>query len=575
MKKKLSIVLAIVMLFALTAPVMANPFKDVPANHWAYDAIKKASEMGIVTGYEDGTFKGDKKLTRYEMAVATARIASQIEDEDVQAKLTAKQVAEVEKTVKALNSEFNKELSALEKRVNALEAKGLNVKIDGEATTIFTETNVEGNPDFGTANIEDGQYWDDWDDTLDDDAPAQKEFRQEFDFNINTIVDEDTTVSLILDTIADDFTNPVAWDGSTPGEDAPQFKLDDALLAIEDGNYGLKVGDFEDYHVTNYFYDDEDVEGVEVNANVLGTDFLVFRGKDDDTAGNDIKAIKASRNIAGIDLAGQYLKANDEGVYGVTAKTDLVPGVSSQVKYLAKDNSQDKNYLVDGEASTKFAGINLTAGYKEVGVNFDGYNDFKGDDDIYDAGEDYEPGIKGYRVAGDMDVLPGLNVFANVEDEELATNNDNIITTEAGAKYALTNNTDVSASYEAVDSDNGNDVDTINTGLEGNYFGGKLATVVDYELEDEKAGEETNTLDIRNKIAVSDTVKLTADAQYETKEAATTDTERIYYAVGADHKLTENTSFGVNYRVVDFNDNATSANDYKAESINGEFKVSF
>jgi len=574
MKKKLSIVLAIVMLFALTAPVMANPFKDVPANHWAYDAIKKASEMGIVTGYEDGTFKGDKKLTRYEMAVAAARIASQIEEEDVQAKLSEEQVKEVEKTVKALNSEFDKELSALEKRINALEAKGLNVKINGEATTIFTDTTIEGNPDFGTPNTEDGQYWDDWDDTLDDDAPAQKEFRQEFDFNINTIVDKDTTVSLVLDTIADDFAKPVAWDGSNPGEDAPQFKLDDALLAVEDVNYGFKVGDFEDYHVTDYFYDDEDVEGVELTTNLYGTDFFLFRGKDDDTAGNDIKGVKASRSIAGIDLAGQYLKANDEGVYGVTAKTDLVPGVSSQVKYLAKDNSQDKNYLVDGEASTKFAGINLTAGYKEVGTNFEVVNSFKADDDIYDAGEDYEPGVKGYRVAGNMDVLPGLNVFANVEDEELA--NNDILTTEAGAKYALTNNTDVSASYEVVDSDNNaDDVDTINAGLEGNYFGGKLATVVDYELEDKKAGEETNTLDIRNEIAVSDTVKLTADAQYETKEAATTDTERIYYAVGADHKLTENTSFGVNYRVVDFNDNAAPANNYKAESINGEFKVSF
>jgi hypothetical protein len=568
MKKKLSIVLAIVMIFALTVPVMANPFTDVPAGHWAYDAIQEASEAGIITGFEDGTFKGNEAMTRYQMAVLTARMMSQLEDEEVVKELSEKQKEELNKAVNSLNEEFNKELANIDERLTALEDKGLNVKVAGEATTTFTDTTIEGTIDTGAVGVEEGQYWDDWDDTLDDDAPAQKEFKQELDFDIQTIVDEDTTVSLTLDTIADSFADGVDWEGTATNEDQ-NINLDDALLAINNSNFGVRVGDFGDYHLTDYFYDDEDVEGLEVTANHFGTDVLVFRGQEDEN-GKEVKGVKVTKDIAGVDLAGEYLKTDAEGIYGVTAETDLVAGIDSKVKYLAKDNSQEDNYLVDGEASTEFAGINMTAGYKQVGTNFEVVNAFKADSDVYGAGEDYEAGIEGYRVKGDMDVLPSLNVFANVEDEELAT--DNILTTEAGAKYALAANTDVSASYEVVDSDDdADDVDTIKAGLEGKYLDGKLATAASYELEE--AAEKTNTFDLRNKYAFSDAVALTADVQYETKENA--DTARTYYAVGADHKLTENTSLGVNYRVIDFNDNMSAANDYKAESVTGEFKINF
>ncbi|SJZ46985.1 S-layer homology domain-containing protein [Selenihalanaerobacter shriftii] len=574
MKKKVSILLAVVMLFALTAPVMANPFSDVPTDHWAYDAITEASELGIITGFEDGTFRGDEKLTRYQMAVIAARLSAQLENEDIQDQLTSEQQAAVAKDVEALKTEFKNELAALDKRVTALEDKGLNVRISGEANTIFTDTNLEGNPDFGTANTEDGQYWEDWDDTLDDDAPAQKEFKQELDFNIETIVDEDTTVNLTLDTMADSFANGIDWAGE-PATDAPAFKLDDALLAIDTPSFGFKAGDFADYHLANFFYDDEDVEGVEVTGKALGTDLFVFRGQDDDaTNANELKAAKVARNIAGVDLTGEYYQANDDAVYGVTAKTDLLPQVSSDVKYFEYDNNLEDNYLVDGEFSTKVGAVNAAVGYKKVGENFDGYNDFKGDDDIYDDKEDYEPGIKGYRVSGDMNVTPELNVFANVEDEDDQIANDEILTTELGAKYALTSNTNVMASYELADSDNNNDVETVKAGVDAKLLNDKLTTVANYELEDIDNGVETTTLDVRNKLALTEATALTADVQFETEDG-TADTEREYYAVGTDHKLTDNTSVGVDYRVLDFEDNTTTTNNYRAESINGEFKVKF
>ncbi len=67
-------VLAVVALVAFAAPALAaNPFMDVPMNHWAYDAIGQLAASGIVNGYPDGTFKGNQPMTRYEMATLVAR----------------------------------------------------------------------------------------------------------------------------------------------------------------------------------------------------------------------------------------------------------------------------------------------------------------------------------------------------------------------------------------------------------------------------------------------------------------------------------------------------------------------
>ena len=66
---KKSLVLAMAMALGVTASAYAaNPFSDVPAGHWAYDAVNKLAAEGVVDGYPDGTYGGDKLMTRYEMA---------------------------------------------------------------------------------------------------------------------------------------------------------------------------------------------------------------------------------------------------------------------------------------------------------------------------------------------------------------------------------------------------------------------------------------------------------------------------------------------------------------------------
>ena len=119
---KKSLVLAMAMAIGVTASAYAaNPFSDVPAGHWAYDSINKLAAAGVIEGYGDTTFGGDKLMTRYEMA-------------QIVAKAMAKG-ANVDK----LAAEFADELDTLGVRVAALEKKADNVKITGNIRYSYAE----------------------------------------------------------------------------------------------------------------------------------------------------------------------------------------------------------------------------------------------------------------------------------------------------------------------------------------------------------------------------------------------------------------------------------------------------
>ena len=55
-------------LLSVLNPKMSREFPDVPENHWAYEAVSRLAGNGIVEGYPDGEFHGDRTMTRYEMA---------------------------------------------------------------------------------------------------------------------------------------------------------------------------------------------------------------------------------------------------------------------------------------------------------------------------------------------------------------------------------------------------------------------------------------------------------------------------------------------------------------------------
>lgn len=62
---------------AQTTGVTSGPFADVPAEHWAYQAVDTLQKAGIIVGYPDATYGGKRALSRYEFSVALARLLTQ------------------------------------------------------------------------------------------------------------------------------------------------------------------------------------------------------------------------------------------------------------------------------------------------------------------------------------------------------------------------------------------------------------------------------------------------------------------------------------------------------------------
>lgn len=111
---------------AMTASA-ANPFSDVESNSWAYEAVTSLSDRNIIEGYPDGTFRGNKHITRYELAQITARLLAKKDS------LTAEQQSIVDK----LSREYANDLSNLGVRISELEKK------TGK-TFLITELRVQG-----------------------------------------------------------------------------------------------------------------------------------------------------------------------------------------------------------------------------------------------------------------------------------------------------------------------------------------------------------------------------------------------------------------------------------------------
>ena len=119
---------AIASCFACAAVTVsaANPFTDVSADDWAYQAVASLSDEGVIDGYPDGTFRGDKHVTRYEIAQIVARLMAK---EDT---LNASQ----KETLAKLSAQYANELKDLGVRIAELEKKR-------GATDLITELRVQ------------------------------------------------------------------------------------------------------------------------------------------------------------------------------------------------------------------------------------------------------------------------------------------------------------------------------------------------------------------------------------------------------------------------------------------------
>ena len=123
---------ALVIGAASTTFAAANPFSDVPRDHWAYDAVTQLAADGVVEGYGDGTYRGERNITRYEMAQMVAKAMAK---ENMPASDKA--------LVDRLAAEFADELNNLGVRVSKLEKNADMVKWNGVLEYTYTSERFE------------------------------------------------------------------------------------------------------------------------------------------------------------------------------------------------------------------------------------------------------------------------------------------------------------------------------------------------------------------------------------------------------------------------------------------------
>ncbi|MBF0407675.1 MAG: S-layer homology domain-containing protein [Candidatus Riflebacteria bacterium] len=141
--KRLSVFVVLAFVLA-TVAASANPFSDVPFSHWAYDAVNKLAAKNLIQGYPDGTYKGEKPVTRYALAMVVGKMLANVEqmlEKGVGTNLVTKSDLQ---TLEKLTVEFADELALLGVKVTALEDDMQVVKEDVSGL----KKDVEGIKDY-------------------------------------------------------------------------------------------------------------------------------------------------------------------------------------------------------------------------------------------------------------------------------------------------------------------------------------------------------------------------------------------------------------------------------------------
>ena len=229
-------ILAIAAVAALTAGVSAyaaNPFSDVSPDDWAYQAVSDLSDQGVVEGYPDGTFKGERNMTRYELAQVIARLMAR-EDQ-----LNAEQKATLDK----LAGEYADELANLGVRVSNLEKKVGNISWFGDARMRWKEKGY---------NTDGSRKADGWDGRMRINAKAQVNdstyVRGRFTSNMNFKDDADANTKMDVLFVHHQFGDKVGMNLGrnflTLGQTGMYYddSFDGAQLFIGDSKLTLEAG---------------------------------------------------------------------------------------------------------------------------------------------------------------------------------------------------------------------------------------------------------------------------------------------------------------------------------------------
>ena len=290
-------ILAIAAVAALTAGVSAyaaNPFSDVTPDDWAYQAVSDLSDQGVVEGYPDGTFKGERNMTRYELAQIIARLMAK-EDQ-----LNAEQRATLDK----LAGEYADELANLGVRVGNLEKKVGNIYWSGDARMRYGDNSVGNDTWDGRMRINvKGQ--------VNDTTTVNGRLTYNMNFKDSTkdsgvymdtlnVKHQFGDFAVTLGRYANNFGNEYSW------RFGDSHNFDGAELSYAKDAFNAKVGFGQwdtDYTVDqNAAMDDQDAfyakAGYDFNFAKLGVDYVKFQGNNtakQSFSGND--------ELLGVDLS--------------------------------------------------------------------------------------------------------------------------------------------------------------------------------------------------------------------------------------------------------------------------------
>ena len=274
-------ILALAAVAALTAGVSAyaaNPFSDVTPSDWAYQAVVDLSEQGVVEGYPDGTFKGERNITRYEMAQIIARMLAK-EDQ-----LNAEQRATLDK----LAGEYADELANLGVRVSNLEKKVGNIYWSGDARMRYQDNsldqkdgwngririNVKGQVNDST--YVQGRFLNDM--NFKDDQPSDSNMDQLY---VNHNFGKDVSVRLGRQPIS--FGDQAGWlNNGHDGYDGGQIAYNNGKLSLATGygqfnsTYGDFKADANDNNKSDFYF----ARGAyDFDFAKLGVDYISFQDK--------------------------------------------------------------------------------------------------------------------------------------------------------------------------------------------------------------------------------------------------------------------------------------------------------
>ena len=361
-------ILALAAVAALTAGVSAyaaNPFSDVTADDWAYQAVSDLSAQGVVEGYPDGTFKGERNMTRYELAQIVARLMAK-EDQ-----LNAEQQATLDK----LAGEYADELANLGVRVSNLEKKVGNLYWSGDARMRYTASskkdaadkydgrirlNVKGQ--VNDATYVQGQFVNNM--NFKDEASSNTTMAQIY---VNHNFNKNVAVRLGRQPIA--FGNQGGWQyNGLEGYDGAQASYNNGKLALTTGFGQLNASDWKDFTVTisGKDYTAKGVTGADMyfakagydfGFAKLGADYVKFQGdiekSDTYVAGQELYGINLTIPVQQFNVFGEYWKNTTLGDFDTAWNAGLSYGKADWKKAGTWDLSVAYN---DVDAGAYFGG---------------------------------------------------------------------------------------------------------------------------------------------------------------------------------------------------------------------------